>query len=294
MQEPASDTLNLLTVGGSGRLNGEQLSLRYIPLSAARQWDRNPKKHDLQALTESIKTHGFRDPPSYDIQLDAFVEGNGRTEALQWMASHGEDCPRGIAIDVQTGEWCMPVLFGVDARSRLAAERYGIDHNNLTMAGGDFTALDMAKVWTPAYIDILKDLGQAKLLPVSVDGDDLDTLIADALAAEEPSDDPSDGSLLSLTNVTIDQPRYAVEAGDVWEVGGHILVCIDVLTGWPLWAPYLEGDRTIFIPYAGPYALLTIKAEKYRMVLVQPDTYIAGHILDRYEEIHGADSIAKA
>ena len=67
--------------------------------------------------------HGFRDPPSYDIQLDAFVEGNGRTEALQWMHRHGRPRPRGIGLDPANGAWCMPVIFGVDASSRLAAER---------------------------------------------------------------------------------------------------------------------------------------------------------------------------
>jgi hypothetical protein len=103
------------------------LALRYIPISHARAWDRNPKLHDLQKLVESIETYGFKDPPAYDVQLDAFVEGNGRTEALQWMARHGRQRPRGIAIDVQTGEWCMPVLFGVDAASRLMAERSEIE-----------------------------------------------------------------------------------------------------------------------------------------------------------------------
>src|SRR3954462_14981570 len=104
------------------QLQGEMLSLRYVPIDAARSWDRNPKLHDLQKLVESITVHGFRDPPSYDIQLDAFVEGNGRTEALQWMHRHGQARPRGIALDPQTGTWCMPVIFGVDASSRLAAE----------------------------------------------------------------------------------------------------------------------------------------------------------------------------
>ncbi len=100
-------------------LQGEVLTLKYVPLESARSWDRNPKLHDLQKLVTSIEMHGFRDPPSYDIQLDAFVEGNGRTEALQWMHRHGRPRPRGIALDPATGKWCMPVIFGVDASSRL-------------------------------------------------------------------------------------------------------------------------------------------------------------------------------
>lgn len=138
-------------------VEGELITLKYVPLRLARFWDRNPKKHDLPKLVESIAQHGFKDPPAYDLTLDGFVEGNGRTEALQWMAMNDRPRPRGIAIDVQTGEWCMPVLFGVDARSRQAAERYGIDHNNLVLAGGGFSAVELARNWEPAYLAILQE-----------------------------------------------------------------------------------------------------------------------------------------
>lgn len=64
-------------------VEGELITLKYVPLRLARFWDRNPKKHDLPKLVESIAQHGFKDPPAYDLTLDGFVEGNGRTEALQ-------------------------------------------------------------------------------------------------------------------------------------------------------------------------------------------------------------------
>lgn len=155
----------------------EQLTLKYIPLAQAQRWDRNPKRHDIGAICRSIELHGFRDPPAYDAALDAFVEGNGRTDALEalWQQKHAP--PRGIAI-LDDGSWALPVLFGVDARSRLAAEAYGIDHNNLTLSGGSFTAFDMQKLWDEeVYVKLLADLAEADMMPVSVDGDDLDALL---------------------------------------------------------------------------------------------------------------------
>lgn len=294
MSDPTTD---LPTVDEPLRLTGEQLRLEYIPLAAVRKWYRNPKQHDIGAIVTSIEKYGFVDPPKFDPSLNdgegGLVYGNGRDEALEWMAAQRHAVPRGIATD-PTGAWYLPVIFGVDAKSQAVAMALAIDHNNLTMAGGDLTAVDMARVWTPAYLDILREAQAAGEMPVTVDHNDLALLIEQAAQDDETGDElPSDGSLLALTNVTIDPPRYDVETGDIWELGGHILICIDVLTGWPLWAGELTGEQTIFIPYAGPYAPLTIKAEQHRMVLVQPDPYIAGHILDRYEEIHGADSITK-
>lgn len=100
---------------------------------------------------------------------------------------------------------------------------------------------------------------------------------------------PSDGSLLELLNVTIDEPDHKVLTGQVWKLGKHILVCANVLTDWNIWQRYLSGD-CIFAPYPGPFVPLSKNAEKTKIVMVQPDPYIAGHILDRYDEVNGKGS----
>lgn len=111
---------------------------------------------------------------------------------------------------------------------------------------------------------------------------------------EDLPDFSSDGSLLSLLNITIDEPRHAVESGDVWSVGPHVLIVAEVVTEWHLWSKYLTGENVIFAPYPGPFVPMTIKADNAsRVVMVQPDKYIAGHILDHYEEINGADTVVK-
>jgi hypothetical protein len=161
-------------------MEADLLELRYVPLSTVRRWDRNPKKHDMQALSDAIRRYGFTDPPKYDPALNdgagGLAHGNGRDECLAWMQSQGEPLPRGIGYDATKKDWLIPVLFGVDAPSQAVAEAYAIDHNNLTMAGGDFRATDMARMWNGDYSDVLQDLIAAGEMPVTLDLDDMAVL----------------------------------------------------------------------------------------------------------------------
>ena len=160
--------------------NGEKLELRYVPLEQAVLWERNAKKHDFGAIIKSIRRHGFLDPMKFDAQLNdgrgGIVEGNGRATALRDMCAQSEKLPRGI---VQNGKgWLVPILFGVDADSQAAAEAYAVDHNNITMLGGDYDMLEIAKMWEPdGYAKLLQDLRDAELPPVSMDDVDISALL---------------------------------------------------------------------------------------------------------------------
>ena len=103
---------------------------------------------------------------------------------------------------------------------------------------------------------------------------------------------PSDGSLLALVDVTISEPRHEVAHLDIYRLGNHILVCAGVIDEWQIWKPLLE-DGMLLCTYAGAYVVLSERSNKYKMLLVQPRKYICGHILDRYQEIHGEQSIVK-
>jgi hypothetical protein len=99
------------------------------------------------------------------------------------------------------------------------------------------------------------------------------------------------GSLLELLDVTIAEPRHQVVVGDVWTLGNrHVLIIANVFDDWAAWVPYLKPG-SIFLPYPGPMVALSQKADQVAMVLVQPDGYVAGHILDRYADIHGEASV---
>lgn len=160
----------------------ERLQVRYVPLDTLEQWDRNPKRHDLDKLATSIRRYGFKDPPKFEPSLNGgrggIVEGNGRAEVLRAMREAGEDPPRGIGVD-GSGNWHAPVLFGVDARSRAEAEAYGIDHNNLTLLGGDLALEDVLQIWDEEQLrSVLAEIPDAAELLTSFDTADLDTLLA--------------------------------------------------------------------------------------------------------------------
>jgi hypothetical protein len=107
---------------------------------------------------------------------------------------------------------------------------------------------------------------------------------------EEPEQEA--GSLLPLLDITIAEPRHQVSPGDVWSAGRHVLICVHVFRDWRLWKTFLKDDA-LFLPFPGPMVPLSQKANKYPFVMVQPDTYICGHILDRYADIHGEANVRK-
>ena len=157
----------------------EKLELRYVDLDTVVEWDQNPKLHDIGGIIEAIAKHGFKDPPKYEPELKALGHGNGRTICVKIMRDQGYDLPRGI--DVIDGKWYIPVLFGVDAESRAAAVAYALDHNNLTMSGGDFTHLDMGKMYSNAYPRLAAEAGDM----VTVDKDTVAALFEKQRRDEE-------------------------------------------------------------------------------------------------------------
>ncbi len=170
----------------------DEIRIEYHRLDAVARWARNPKRHDIGAIVESIRRYGMVDPPKYDAALGALVYGNGRDEALEWMHAQGDRPPRGVRVD-SDGMWLIPVKVGIDQDTPEQAEALALDHNNLSLSGGDFTAYDMARMWGEGYTDILAGLATADALPITVDGDALDVLLAGA-ANDLLVDAPEPGS----------------------------------------------------------------------------------------------------
>ena len=126
------------------------LSLRYVAISQAELFDSNAKLHNIDQIIQSIARYGFKSACKWESTLNdgrgGIVAGNGRVEALRVMEKRGDDLPVGIAQD-ETGEWCVPVLFGVEADSEAIARAYALDDNNLTLLGGDFALADLMKLY---------------------------------------------------------------------------------------------------------------------------------------------------
>ena len=169
----------------------EKLELRYVPLDEAQRWSDNPKLHDIGALIRSIQLHGFGDPPKYDTKLKSLVYGNGRTEALEQMHQEGMEPPRGIA-QLEDGTWAVPVIFGVDAKSKAAAISFGIDHNNLGLLGGNLDFTDLISIWDEEGLQkVLADVPDAGDLLASLDADDVASLLTGPSFEPVGADDQS-------------------------------------------------------------------------------------------------------
>ena len=179
-------------------------------------WSENPKLHDLGSIVESIKKHGFQELAKLDSNLINILEkkgaikaGNGRVEALAWMEKDGNyDLPRGLAKVKESGEWVMPLLVGTDAESLDLARSYAIDSNNLTLTGGDFTAYDLARMWSSeAYLELLSSMAESDALPVTVEPEDLQFF---------------------LEGLTLDLPDYTdMEDEDIGEVKSFRIIVGD-------------------------------------------------------------------
>lgn len=186
------------------------------------------------------------------------------------------------------GLWPVDILDVTDAEAELILSTFDFTTGMATLDPAAVSAL-LARV----QLQPIENPGVLGLL-AAIDGQ-FDEM-GEAVEEEEEGGSggiPSDGSLLELVNITVGEPTHAVARGEIWNVGRHVLICTAVLTGWAAWVPYLTGEDAIFAPYAGPFVPLTLKAEDHRLVMVQPDTYIAGHILDHYSEVYGETSIGR-
>lgn len=257
--------------------------LEYLPLSQIQRAVHNPKRHATDRIAGSIGRFGLGEVPMLDERTGRLVAGHGRYDDLLARHEQGQAPPDGVLVG-DDGEWLMPVLRGWRSRSDADAEAYLIASNRTTELGG----------WDDTELaDMLSRIGAAEPELVDVAGYS-GTELADLLAAidsaggdGEPSDeDDGRSDLLALAGVTIGEPRHQPETGQRWALGPHRLVIADLFTDHALWAPMLD-EGTVFLPYPTMLAPFSKKAEQSRVIMVQPDTYIAGHMLDKWLAVTG-------
>ena len=179
------------------------LTLRYIPISQAELFDNNAKLHNLDQIIQSIARYGFKSACKWESTLNdgrgGIVAGNGRVEALREMERRGDELPIGIAQD-ETGEWCVPVLFGVEAESEAIARAYALDDNNLTLLGGDFAVADLMKLYDPELLmSELEELARSGDLPVTFDNNFIENSLQILANGDFSKDDNEDADRPSST-----------------------------------------------------------------------------------------------
>jgi hypothetical protein len=227
----------------------------------------NARKHgqkNLDAIKGSLSRFGQRVPLVVNSRTNIIEKGNGTflaARALGWTHI--------AVVDVDDDPLQAAGFAIADNRAGELAEwdynALGPQLEALSEGGFDLDSIGLDVADVEEALNLWRGLGESD--------------------EDEGSGEKSDGSLLALANVAIGEPEHQVAAGDVWHLGNHVLVCADVLTQWERWTGLLQpGD--ILAPYPGPMVPLTKKAGNHRLVMVQPDGYIAGHILDQWDKVH--------
>lgn len=249
-------------------------SLQYVPVDEIPDAPTNAKDHARTLIDSSITRFRFIEPLVIDERTGRLIAGHGRRDSLQRMQRAGLTPPEGIQVR-KDGTWMAPVSRGWASVDDDDAEAAGIALNRVGEAGGWLDdQLHDSLTRLAALPDGLAALGFTKA--------DLTRLA--------PSN--SSGSLLALADVSVAEPTHVVERGDIWNISHHVLVCADVMTQHDLWAPLL-APGALFIPYPGPYVALSDRADQTPFVMVQPDTYVAGHVLDKFAAVRGKKSVSK-
>ncbi|MFI6686583.1 ParB N-terminal domain-containing protein [Streptomyces sp. NPDC050485] len=107
----------------------------YVPLTDLAPAPGNPKKHEVERIIESIRTHGFVDQPIADERTETILGGHGRREALIEMQARGDRLPAGLLLD-DDGGWLVPVQRGWASRSDAEAKALNIKLNKIGADGG--------------------------------------------------------------------------------------------------------------------------------------------------------------
>lgn len=144
----------------------EQLRIEYVPLSELRHWPRNPKSHDIGALSESLKRFGFVSPILWDENSQQIVAGHGRVDTLTFLKGSGAEPPHRIV--ARGDDWLVPIIRGIRFVSDGEAEAYLVADNQLTMLGG----------WNDAglYEALKRQLDDGSLEGTGFDEEDVDEL----------------------------------------------------------------------------------------------------------------------
>lgn len=261
-----------------------------VPIESLEPHPQNPNRGNKVLISESIDEHGFFGRILVQESRNRIIAGQhrwdtarskGATEIpVEFIECDDETALRILLVDNESARQ------GENDKDVLAELLAGLSNTEKGLLGTGYTT---------DFLDNL--IGE---VTGSGDGEIGLTGIIGPNGSDESNEDdgPDDsGELLSLANVTIKEPDHPVSHGDVWRVGKHRLVCAQVLTEWPQWIAFLtshEGEEPIiFAPYPGPFVPISQKSKDNRFLMVQPDPYIAGHILDQYAAMFGEDAIEK-
>lgn len=266
------------------------VAYRVMPVSEIlenpKAWRSHPDAQ-VEALRSVLDAVGLVKPLIFNIRTGRLVDGKAR---LDLAKREGQEALPVVIVDLTEAEEAL-ILATLDPLAALAE----IDHSALAALLREVETDDvfvmgmLADLASEADLDGLEAIAGEQ--PGSAEGDGVTPPSPEDNSGQDEGD-ADRSSTLRLLDVTIGEPRHEVKAGDVWRLGGrHVLVCLSVVDSWPQWVSHLDEDGAALCPFPGPFVPLSAKARERKLVLVQPDPYLAGHLLDRFADVHGEDGV---
>lgn len=247
-------------------------TVRYHPDELA-TYHRNPRRGDIDAIARSLEVNGQYRPIVVNLGRKTgrpleVLAGNHTLQAAQKLG------------------WTQIVATTIDVTDTEAARIVAAD--NRTADLGDYD--------TDTLTALLRDLDD--LDGTGYTDDDLTDLLNDLNEMDGSTDHHAEevGTEIALADVTWGEPKTETHQGETWHLDAgphhHILVIAKLADEHDQWAHHLTGRR--FNPYPDPYITTGEKARTTPLLLVQPNTFLAGQLLDKHASVFGPDSIKKA
>lgn len=238
----------------------------------------NPRIGDVEAVKRSYKKFGQRKPI---VARRLGIAENGFGSGTVTAGNHQLEAAKALG-------WTEIAVVFIDEDENTAKAFSLADNRTHDLGYYDDVQLNtLLKEMESFDKDLFKATGY--------NSNDIEALI-DSIDRESgetaTKEDMTRGELLSLLNVAYGEPEHLVQEGQIYEVGHHILIVVDVMKDWDRYIKYLKDD-ILFLPYPGPYIAVSSKLEKIKALFVQPNTYLAGHLLDKYASIYGEKGIKR-
>lgn len=249
-----------------------------VPIENLKPMKGNPRKGDVDAVKRSYEMFGQRKPI---VARRTGIADNGYGLGVVTAGNHQLEAAKAL-------KWTEIAVVFIDEDENTAKAFSLADNRTHDLGTYDDAELNLLLKEMEAFD---KDLFLATGYTNTDIAGILESLDTES-STKEVKDDSARGELLSLLNVAYGEPEYVVQLGEVWEVGHHIMVIADVMKDWKDYIEYLK-DNVLFLPYPGPYIAVTTKLEKQKALFVQPNTYLAGHLLDKYASIYGKSGIKR-
>lgn len=251
-----------------------------VPVAMLNTHPQNARRGDVGVIADSVRTSGWWGAVVAQRSTGYILAGNHRYLAA---IQEGADEVPVIWVDVDDSE-AVRIMISDNGTSDQAGYNDGLLATLLqglseTEEGLSGTGFDQA------YLDELLQSMQGTGGGAGGTGEQ------ESVEFESETIEPDEkGINLRLANVSIASPSVTPEMNSVYKLGRHTLVVTRLLAGWELYVPHLEPG-CLLVPLPNPYVPFSSRYEEVAMVLVQPNQFAAGHLIDNHVSRYGQNDV---